>query len=167
MKLRKLLLKDAPYMLEWMHDKNVLSGLQADKFTNKTIQNCEEFIKTCTSDINNIHMAIVDENDLYMGTVSLKHITENDAEFAIAVRTCAMGKGYAGLAMKEIIRIGHEELGIKLIYWGVLKDNFRAIRFYDKNLYHQNDVSVEWTSLKEGIYDKAGIDCRIWYLSVK
>ena len=167
MKLRKFLLKDAPYMLEWMHDKNVLSGLQAEKFINKNIQDCEEFIKTHTSDINNLHMAIVDENDVYMGTVSLKHITENDAEFAIAIRTCAMGKGYAGMAMKEIIRIGHEELGIKYIYWGVRKDNLRAIRFYDKNLYRQSDISVEWTSLKKGIYDKTGIDCRFWYLSVK
>lgn len=34
----------------------------------------------------NLHLAIVDENDEYMGTVSLKNIEEDKAEFAITVR---------------------------------------------------------------------------------
>ena len=37
MNLRNLEIKDAPYMLEWMHDENVLVGLQREKFINKTI----------------------------------------------------------------------------------------------------------------------------------
>ena len=39
-------------------------------------------------------MAITDDNDEYMGTVSLKNInyTDSFAEFAITVRRTAMGK---------------------------------------------------------------------------
>ena len=44
----------------------------------------------------NIHMAITDDNDEYMGTVSLKNINYIDsfAEFAITVRRTAMGKKF-------------------------------------------------------------------------
>lgn len=135
MKLRKLHLKDAPLMLEWMHDESIIGCLQRDKFINKTLQDCESFITASISDKANLHMAIVDDDDIYMGTVSLKNITDNDAEFAITVRSSAQGKGFANFGMKKIIRIGHEELNIKNIYWCVRKDNPRAVRFYDKNNY--------------------------------
>lgn len=36
-----------------------------------------------------------------MGTVSLKHIRDNSAEFAIAIRSVAMGKGISSEAMKK------------------------------------------------------------------
>ena len=41
-----------------------------------------------------------------MGTVSLKHIKNNTAEFAIAIRKIAMGYGFASYAMNEIIQYG-------------------------------------------------------------
>ena len=43
MKLRKLELKDASQMLEWMHDEDVIKNLQAD-FLSKTLKDCQEFI---------------------------------------------------------------------------------------------------------------------------
>lgn len=167
MRLRELQIKDAPYMLEWMHDENVLFGLQGEKFINNTLQDCKSFIEFCADDEKNIHRAIVDENDIYMGTVSLKHITEKDAEFAIVIRSCAMGKGYSSFGMREIIRIGYEEKGLKEIYWGVLKDNIRGLKFYDKNLYSRSIPHREWTAFRISAYDEAGINCRIWYLSKK
>ena len=44
MKLRNLEEKDASLMLEWMHDENVLVGLQREKFINKTLDDCINFI---------------------------------------------------------------------------------------------------------------------------
>ena len=87
-------------------------------------------------------MAVVDDNDVYMGTVSLKSIDRETgtAEFAIAVRQQAMGKGFSSYAMKEIIKIGFEALNLNAIYWCVLKKNKRAVRFYDKNGYERTDV---------------------------
>ena len=36
--------KDAPFMLEWMHDMSVVGALKAD-FTKKTLADCEAFIR--------------------------------------------------------------------------------------------------------------------------
>lgn len=95
MKLRKLHLKDAPLMLEWMHDESIIAGLQREKFIDKNLQDCESFINDSLSNKSNLHMAIVDDEDIYMGNVSLKNITDTVAEFAITVRSKAQGKGFA------------------------------------------------------------------------
>lgn len=133
MRLRKLLPKDAPLMLEWMHDETVVAHLGAN-FAAKTLDDCKRFIAQSYEDRENLHMAVVDDGDEYMGTVSLKHtdFNEKTAEFAITVRASAMGRGYSGYGMKEILSIGTEELGLNAIYWCVSKENKRAVRFYDK-----------------------------------
>lgn len=133
MKLRKLELKDAPLMLEWMHNKDVVEHLSAN-FAEKTITDCENFIAACNTDETNLHLAVADDNDEYMGTVSLKHIdkTLGFAEFAITVRECAMGKDFSKFGMKEILELGIKSIGLKSIYWCVSLHNARAVRFYDK-----------------------------------
>lgn len=134
MKLRKLEWKDAPLMLEWMHDPSVVKNLQAN-FASKTLTDCMEFIHSAQNCAANLHLAIVDDNDTYMGTVSLKHIADGTAEFAITVRSAAMGHGFSAYGMKTILAYGIRELELKEIYWCVSPENQRAIRFYDKNRY--------------------------------
>lgn len=136
MKLRPLGLQDAEKMLEWMHDPECVQNLQAN-FADKTLDDCQRFIASTFHDKDNLHLAIADENDDYMGTVSLKYIDRErkSAEFAIAIRSCAMGKGYSAQGMKLILQKGFEELGLKTIYWCVSPKNARAVRFYDKNNY--------------------------------
>lgn len=79
MRLRELRMEDAPLMLEWMHDDFVVHDL-ATNFSEKSIEDCNNFIQYAisqTSDMSkckDIHMAVVDDNDEYMGTVSLKNI---------------------------------------------------------------------------------------------
>ena len=109
MKLRFLEEKDAPLMLEWMHDINVVSHLSAN-FMSKTMEDCISFIQNSRTTQTDIHMAVADtESDEYMGTVSLKHIDRECAEFAITVRAAAMGKGYAAYAMNAILLHGLQE----------------------------------------------------------
>jgi len=134
MKLRKLKLDDAPLMLEWMHDENVIKYLNQG-FVNKNYEDCVCFIAGSQSDRNNMHLAIADENDMYMGTVSLKNISKeiNAAEFAITIRSCAMGKGFADFAMKEMLKNGFETLKLSNIYWCVAVENKRALKFYNKH----------------------------------
>ena len=132
MKIRNLELKDAPFMLEWMHDKSVTELLQAD-FDSKNINDCFKFIEDSKDKNKNIHFAIVDENDTYMGTISLKNITLTDAELAIAIRTMAMGKGISSFAINEIIKYAFAVLKLKYVYWYVSPKNIRAIKFYNKN----------------------------------
>ena len=134
MKLRTLEQRDAPLMLEWMHDASVVSHLGTN-FMEKTIDDCRRFIDWANSTNTDLHLAVADDSDEYMGTVSLKHIHNGTAEFAITVRACAMGKGYSGFGMAAILEKGLQELGLDAIYWCVSQRNARAVRFYDKNGY--------------------------------
>lgn len=136
MKLRKLDYADMPFMMEWMHDENVVCHMEKD-FSSMEMCDCKHFIEMSLNNEKDLHLAVVDEQNEYMGTVSLKNINHNSksAEFAITIRFCAMGKGYSQFAMKEMLKIGFEEIGLKTIYWYVSKDNKRAISFYDKNNY--------------------------------
>lgn len=134
MVLRQLKQKDAEYMLEWMHDDNVHSCLGRD-FSSMTIGDCQRFIEESLQNPGNgRNFAIVDEDDEYMGTISLKNIEweEKRAEYAIACRTKAMGKGFALRASEELFQIAARELGLKLIYLYVRISNVRAQKLYDK-----------------------------------
>ena len=158
MKLRELQPRDAQPMLEWMHDPFVVEKLQTN-FAAKTIEDCYSFIAN-SKDANNIHLAITDDNDEYMGTVSLKHITADTAEFAITICKYAMGKGYSIWAMNEILKMGFEKYGVRDIYWCVATDNLRALRFYDKNQFQR----VEADKIRiAGGYTKEQIDSYVWY----
>ena len=136
MYLRKLELKDAPLMLAWMHDKSVTEKLQAN-FASKTMEDAESFIRSSWDDKENLHLAISSDADEYMGTVSLKHIEDGSAEFAITVRAEAMGKGYSWFGMESIIEKAFAELGLECVYWCVSRENPRAVRFYDKHNFHE------------------------------
>ena len=136
MQLRKLQKKDAPLMLEWMHDADVVADLKAN-FAAKTLADCENFVAAAQDSSQDIHFAIADEQDTYMGTVSLKHCHKTWAEFAIVVRKAAMGRGLSRDAMAELLRYGVEKLGLSQIYWCVSRENTRAVRFYDKNGYRR------------------------------
>ena len=138
MYLRKLDEKDAPLMLEWMHDESVVRHLGAN-FAAKTMDDCRNFIAASQTDEENLHLAVADGQDAYMGTVSLKHIdrAQGTAEFAITVRACAMGKGYSHFGMDSILKKGIAEEKLKAIYWCVSPKNERAVRFYDKHGYNR------------------------------
>lgn len=159
MRLRRLEQKDASLMLEWMHNENVTEHMHTD-FKSKTISDCISFIDS--SDSNNIHRAIVDDFDQYMGTVSLKNISAEDAEFGIAIRECAMGEGYSQYGMKEMLEIGFRELSLQTIYWCVDMNNKRALRFYDKQGYER--VAPD-TLKNRGGYSEEEIQNFVWYIT--
>ena len=60
MRLRDLELKDAPFMLEWMQDESVVGKLRGD-FKNKTLSDCEAFIKASERRDSDIHLAIAND----------------------------------------------------------------------------------------------------------
>lgn len=134
--LRRLEKKDAPYMLEWMHDEDSVRYLKND-FMEMTLDECERFIDR--SSIEYVHngtidFAVIDEGDEYMGTISLKNIDMNagNAEYAISMRTCARGSGLALKATNELLRRAFEEWEMERVYLNVIDENKRAIRFYEK-----------------------------------
>lgn len=161
MYLRKLELKDAPLMLAWMHDRNVTNNLRTN-FASKTLQDAENFIRCSWKDKENINLAIASDEGEYMGTVSLKNIENNAAEFAITVRAEAMGKGYSWFGMESIIEKAFNEYCLESVYWCVSRDNTRAVRFYDKHNFHEAlDIPDKVLSRYEGI------DNLKWYSVLK
>ena len=164
MNLRNLQEKDTPMMLEWMHDKDVIQFLKTN-FAGMSIDDCQKFIAGADKENKDIHKAIVNEEDEYMGTVSLKHIANNMAEFAIAIRKKAMAKGIASAAMREIIRYGFEEKKLNVIYWCVDEKNQRACHFYDKNKYNKIDIrnsEIIYLNAKK-YYTVSQIEHYLWY----
>lgn len=161
MRLRKFEMKDAPLMLEWMHDASVVQHMGTN-FAEKTLEDCENFISYSLTAEDDLNLAIVDDEDTYMGSVSLKHINRDlkMAEFAITVRSAAMGQGYSKFAIHEIIRIGLEEMGLKRIIWCVSPVNERAVRFYDKNNFNRiTDVPEYYANM----YTKEQREFFLWY----
>lgn len=159
MRLRMLETKDAPFMLEWMHDFSVVKDLKAD-FMNKTLKDCEVFIEEAQNTRKNLHMAVVNDEDEYMGTVSLKYISDTSAEFGIVIRRAVMGRGYSGYAMREIIKVAFEKMKLDRVFWCVSPDNERAVRFYDKNEYQRVDGKILDV---HGAYTEREIETYLWY----
>lgn len=168
LKLRELRIKDVPYMLEWMHNENVVGYLESN-FLDKTSEECKKFILDAEKEYKKnkpfyIHYAIASiQDDEYLGTVSLKNICfqKSAAEFAIAVRRKAMGTGAANFAIHSMIERGFSCYHLKYIYWYVAPENKRAVRFYQKNGYQQ----VEKKDLEQIIGRRILNDKNyIWYI---
>ena len=106
-RLRELKEKDAVLMLEWMHDPDVQKGL---------------------------HFAIVNDDDEYLGTVSLKEIdlVNKSVEYAITLRKKAQGLGYAYIATGQVLKKAFREYGLHRVYLSVYADNVKAIRLYER-----------------------------------
>lgn len=157
--IRELQRKDAYKMFQWMHNKNVVQYMEQD-FLHMTIENCIQFIEKAKIEEKSKHFAIVDDMQQYIGTISLKNIENDYAEFAIILCEEAIGKGYARKAMEEVLAYGFKTLGIKRIFWNVLKENTRAIRFYDKK-YKKQDTAPDFIQYKIG-YNK--VNRYYWYI---
>ena len=118
-------------MLEWMTDPKITQFFRFDA-SKVTEESCLTFIAAASQQENCRHWAIADENDTYLGTISLKEITATDAEYAISTRSCAHGTGAAMEATRQVLCIAFEEMGLNRVYLNVLADNGRANAFYIK-----------------------------------
>ena len=148
-------------MLQWMHDPDAVAHLQG-RFLEKTLQDCLDFIAISQDSDTQLHLAVVSEDDTYLGTVSLKHIDrqDGDAEFAIAIHPDAMGTGCARYAMEQILHKGLQEMGLNRIFWCVSPENRRAYRFYEKGGYPRTDAK---TVKAERYYAPQLLDQLLWY----
>ncbi len=133
MYIRQLEKIDASYMLEWMHDERVNRYFRFDA-ANQTMDDVINFIEKSQIDLRNKHFAVVDDSDIYQGTVSLKGIdyTNLKAEYAVCFRYSAQGKGYSQFGTKKILDYAFNELSLNRIYLNVLSSNNRANHFYEK-----------------------------------
>lgn len=136
--LRQLREKDAILMLEWMHDRDIQKSFQKNMLSitkEQAIQFCKN--SNIPKEITNgcdIHFAIVNDSDEYLGTISLKKIDilNRMAEYAIVTRKCVHGMGVATEATRLLLRRGFFDYKLHKIYLSVLKENKQAIHFYEK-----------------------------------
>lgn len=136
MKLRRLEKKDAEGMLEWMKDPEIQKAFRFHAEQND-MQSVLTFIGNANIQLvdgKDLHYAITDERDEYLGTISLKNIDMKDkkAEYAISLRRGAQGKGIAFAATEEILKLAFESYKLERVYLNVLADNERAICLYER-----------------------------------
>ena len=155
--LRKLEEKDAPFMLEWMHDKDIVAGFQRP-FDQATTDTVLSFIRN-SFDGENQNFAFVNDEDEYLGTIRLKHIShDNDkAEYAVVARKCAQGTGAAKKATEELLEYAFTELALHKVYLSVLEENIRAQKFYEKCGFIREGLEVDAVKIN-GMYHN-----HIWY----
>lgn len=136
--LRALKKKDVEPMLEWMHDPDNQKHFQK-RMNEMTREDVVAFCKKakipqklCGGE--NLHFAIVDESDEYLGTISLKDISlvNRTAEYAISIRRKAQGQGIAKISTSLILQKAFDEYDLHRVYLNVLADNVRAIHLYEK-----------------------------------
>lgn len=161
MRLRELKLEDAEEMLKWMHDNEVI-GLLPTHFDQMTLEDCQNFIHASKSDRKrNIHWAVTNEQEEYLGTISLKNVdyVNKNAEYAIVLGKQAIGKGIAKEATTDILDYAFMQLELERVYLCVFKDNIRAKRFYEK---YGFQFEGEFRSHMYGAYDNVLHDLQ-WY----
>ncbi len=137
--LRELKEKDAPFMLEWMHDpvfqrsfkKRMLDTTREDALRFIRNAHIPEHVSTGMS----LHYAIADSDDQYLGTISLKDIDNENgtAEYAITLRKPVQGKGVAYKATRLILDKAFRELKLRRVFLSVHADNAAAIKLYEKS----------------------------------
>lgn len=153
MKLRALRECDAKGMLEWMNDPQIRQWFRfKTDYTRK--EDVLDFIskaKAMPIDGGSMHYAVTNEDDEYLGTISLKNINLSDrnAEYAISLRAKAQGKGIAMQATGLLLKKAFEEIGLERVYLNVLADNIRAVRFYEKTGFIYEGESKNSIFLKE------------------
>ena len=155
--LRKLEEKDAPFMLECMHDKDITAGFQRP-FANFTLETVLDFIHN-SFDEECQNFAFVNSDDEYMGTISLKNISylNDKAEYAIVSRKCAQGTGITRQATEELLAYSFSKLGLHKVYLSVLEENIRAQKFYEKCGFVREGLEVDAVKIN-GVYHN-----HIWY----
>ena len=133
--LRKLEEKDAKGMLEWMQDTEIQKRF---RFAIETVKREDvlRFIKVAETEPiegKSIHYAIADEDDEYLGTISLKDVDllARKAEYAISLRRKAQGMGVGTKATMKILEAAFDRFGLERVYLNVLSDNERAIHLYE------------------------------------
>ena len=165
--LRKLEIKDAEAMFEWMNDHDICEKMQTD-FSKYSIEDCVNFIMNSWDDENNYNYAVTNSKGEYFGTVSLKNIDRknSNAEFAIVLCQRAIGTGIATTTLFHIMNNAFKILNLHKVYLYVRSDNKRAISFYKKNnLIYEGRFKehlcidgeykdIEWFSLTLEEYEK-------------
>ena len=130
--LRRLTEEDIPGMLEWMHDPEINRWFQFDPDSINE-ESARRFIENSFTETQR-HYAVSDESGIYYGTASLHEIDLKNGHgtYSAGLRSCAVGSGAGTAALRIILRVAFEELGLKRVISNVLSDNLRSQKMLEK-----------------------------------
>ncbi|HHW91087.1 MAG TPA: GNAT family N-acetyltransferase [Firmicutes bacterium] len=132
-RLRPFTPEDLPKLKEWNEDEDlaVYLGLKLPGEEVDYYQRCEKLLRERTSRI----FAIEDETGHFIGEVELNQITwrRKQAELHICIGEHKYwGRGFGTEAVRAVLNLAFQELGLESIYLRVYRHNKRAIRCYEK-----------------------------------
>lgn len=150
-KLRELKEKDIEGMLEWMHDPSINCFF---RFNGEDMNYDKALSFIDLKPENAHHYAVVNEDDEYLGTISLKDIDHinHKAEYAISMRKKYHGTNAARYATDLLINEARK-LKLHRIYLNVLSENNRAINFYKKYGFVYEGTSKDDVLIKGKYHD--------------
>ena len=153
-RIRELQKKDANQMLCCLNDSDNMKYLTIGQ-RKWLLDDCLRFIGKAKKDALNKHFAIIDDNNEWIGTISLKNIDSinKKAEFAIITDNAVHGKGYAKEATKELLLYAFQDLSLHKVYLNVISKNIRAIQFYKKCGFNYVGTSHDSILVGDSFYD--------------
>jgi RimJ/RimL family protein N-acetyltransferase len=124
---------DAEVVWSWYqdHEFSVLDG----NIYGSSLQTTAEFLRTLQSpSFADASFGIQDEAGRLIGLVRLKRAdpVERSADFGIAITREHWNQGYGSDATRTALRFAFYEMGLHRVALGVVEDNARARRVYEK-----------------------------------
>lgn len=131
--IRKLRDDDLASLLEWDED-NEITQLSGKKFERTNSLHVAWWHDLMSSPAR-LGLAIQTEDGQLIGDIELEHITwrNGEAELRVSIGDKRYwNRGYGSGAIREVLEVAYVHYGLNRIYLRVNRDNYRAIRVYEK-----------------------------------
>lgn len=132
--LRPLAFEDLPAMVRWNNDPEVEYYVDSD--LPKTLPACQAWFSANVPSRDYRVYAIEDTQGNILGDLELDHISWRNGEAELRIRIgdkANWNRGYGTDAIRTLLDMAFDEIGLRRIYLKVYRFNRRAIRCYEKN----------------------------------
>ncbi|UCC69230.1 MAG: GNAT family N-acetyltransferase [Armatimonadota bacterium] len=131
-RLRPITEADLPDYVEWLNDPEVTEFTQVEGPC--TLEGEREWFQRVTAPDSHTRNWAIEANGRHIGNCALMlHESGEIAGFGIIIGDKTQwGKGYGTAALREVLRIGFEEMGLQRVHLTAFAGNTRGLRCYEK-----------------------------------